>query len=457
METPLSFNGVLQEFQQKVLDWTLPRHGGVLALDMGLGKTPISIAVICAKQYHRTLVVMPIALMAQWEQELVRFTNLPRRLICPYQGRNRKDYNLDKFRVVLTTYDVLRYEMCVPDTKLSQFVSSLSCVILDEGHIIRNQKTAGFKECMKFAEVQDKWVLTGTPIHNSYDDVTSLYSFIGADPALSRTPEEARRNYYYRLMKGDVCTDLPEKHLHAHHLTFDESHLKEYLSLYQQTKKIYVEIQKNPMTFNPNCLLEKILRLRQCCNHSDASLSQTQAQIKDNRHYFDASSKFVKILEVVKAVPQDEKVIIFSQWRHSLELLSDYLLKNGYKSLCYNGEMGIEERNAQIKVFGASSFKILLCTIQTAGVGLNLVMANHVILMDPWWNSAMEEQAIDRVYRIGQKRPVQVHRMYMMASIEEWIEQMKNEKRKIDLLFHEKNDIYNVDSSSLMSLFHLFV
>ena len=206
---------------------------------------------------------------------------------------------------------------------------------------------------------------------------------------------------------------------------------------------------------NFTVLLTKILRLRQCCNTPDASLGSNESH-----DYNEISSpKFDKILEILLNMPEDEKVIIFSQWAKTLTLLSDLLKRFELNHMMYHGDQTFEQRNAVIRQFktDGGDNKILLMSLTAGGIGLDLSCANHVILIDSWFNDAVEQQAIDRVYRIGQTKDVHVHRLYMMNSIEAWMSEMKLEKSTVDQRFHQDKQVYRIDQTKLTSLLHHFL
>jgi SNF2 family DNA or RNA helicase len=463
----LTFNGQLYDFQQNVLTWTETRNKGIIGLDMGLGKTVITIAMICQKNFQRSVVVLPLQILDQWRASLIKFSNLTATDICLYQGGGRKSCDLSKYRVVLTTYDVIRTDINDFNSPLFKVKDHFDNMILDEAHKIRNKKTQSYLCCHSLGgKIHSKWLLTGTTIHNKFTDFYTLCEFLDI-PGLSKTifadPITAakwRQQYYIRLTKMECDLNLPEKSVHDHFLQFDAdgTHRREYYSLYEETKDFYIDYVMNPTQLNFTSLLTKILRLRQCCNHPDAILDEKLYQVSINRHDDLCSAKFTKIIELIKNTPSGDKSLIFSQWSHSLKLLGKYLTQHGIKFLEYNGTQSIQERNYILQKFRDDTEScVLLITLTSGGVGLDMSFANHVIIMDSWWNLAMEEQAIDRVYRIGQKKKVEVHRLYMNGTIEHWLVQMKLEKQKVAEQFHQKGLIYSIDQSILTDLLHKYI
>lgn len=460
----LQFSGNLFPFQQQVLDWTQSVDRGIIGLEMGLGKTVITLAMICRKNYKRTLIVLPLQIIEQWRSSLVKFTNLKEGDIAIYQGPKRKSLNLLRYRVIITTYDVIRMEMPDEDSLLYNAREFFECIILDEAHKIRNKKTQTFRTCSDLAaNITAKWLLTGTTIHNKFQDFLTLCEFLKLS-GISKTEftkvvtsAEWKKKYYYRLTKAQCDLQLPEKTIHEHFLNFDEEHSDDYQQLLDEIKEIYETYMANPTQLQFSHLIVKILRLRQCCNHMDAHLDPAHYKLARNRHDQATSAKFAKIIEIIQAAKRGDKLLIFSQWAHSLHLLAKQLDRYWIEYLQYDGSLDIGEKNQVLQEFKEGQAQVLMLTITSGGVGLDMSCANHVILMDSWWNQALEEQAIDRVYRIGQKKKVEVHRLYMSETIETWLVEMKKEKYKIDVKFHDENLQYMVDDSFLKKILHMYV
>lgn len=460
----LQFTGQLYPFQQKVLEWSQPIHRGIIGLDMGLGKTPITIAMVCQRNYQRSLIVVPLSITEQWRASFAKFSNLPATQICLYQGRSRKSLDLSQYRIVLTTYDVIRTDMVNETSVLSQSRDMFDSIFLDEAHKIRNEKTASYLTCSQLSlNIVDRWLLTGTTIHNKFSDFYNLCKFLDLpelSPITFHDTEMAtqwRSKYYYRLLKSQIELDLPEKSLHEHYLAFGQKHVNDYLALFSEVKKVYEDYVSDPTNVNFSFLMVKILRLRQCCNHPDAALPQKLYQLSKNRHDMLSSAKFNKIKQIIRDAPTDDKILVFSQWTHSLEVLEVHLRLNGAAYLKYNGDQDISEKNHVISEFKTGKTRILLMSLTSGSVGLDLSCANHVIIMDSWWNQALEEQAIDRVYRIGQKKKVEVHRLYMKGTIEEWMVEMKREKMMVDTQFHNQNMVYHTNESLLKETLHRYI
>lgn len=457
----LEFNGQLYPFQQDVLDWSQKINCGIIGLDMGLGKTVITIAMICQRNYKHVMIVLPLQILDQWKRSIIKFTNLKESDIYIYQGRTRSRQNFDSFRIILTTYDVIRHDMSNGQSNLRVSKDTFDCIVFDEAHKMRNKKTITYIMCYNLSQnIPAKWLLTGTTIHNKFTDFSNLCNFLNLQETFSGdsdTISNWRSKYYYRLTKAQCNLQLPEKSIHEHFLNFTQCHLQMYQKLYEETADFYEEYASHPTKANLGALIVKILRLRQCCNHMDSILNPEHYKVSKNRHDGESSAKFGKAIEIIKDAPENDKLIIFSQWEHSLKIFGAHLHKNGIDYLEYNGLLSVVERNQVLKEFREGTKRVMLITITSGGVGLDMSFANHVIIMDSWWNQALEEQAIDRVYRIGQTKKVEVHRLYMIDTIEDWMVKMKTEKLKIDTHFHDDNMIYTANQSLLKEILHKYI
>uniref|UniRef100_A0A6C0BJK5 Helicase n=1 Tax=viral metagenome TaxID=1070528 RepID=A0A6C0BJK5_9ZZZZ len=451
---PFQFTGQLYPFQEKVLEWSQSIHRGIIGLDMGLGKTVIMLAMIAQKQYQHTLIVVPLSIIQQWRQCVSKFTTLPDSQMAIYQGPSRLKLDLAQYTIVLTTYDVVRYDFINRQSPLwKEGHPVFDCLVMDEAHILHKKRTKIYAVCEQLKDTlhpeQAIWLMTGTMIHNKYADFRQLRDFL----ELQKNAIESRETYYIRVTKAQSGLQLPEKSIHKHYLNFaEEQHAEEYDQLYTETKEILQQDSNQSQRIN----LIKILRLRQCCNHIDATLPPEEAKNPKFRHDQLSSAKFTKILQLLQETPVEDKVIIFSQWTQSLTLLGQRLKSEGIIFLTYQGDQSSSARQAVLQRFKDEPVKVLLMTIKSGGVGLDLSYANHVILMESWWNNALEQQAIDRVYRIGQRKKVEIHHLYMKETIEDWVEQMKNEKGKIEASFYDENIVYKVDQDLLSLLLAKF-
>ncbi len=469
----IQFIGQLHDFQTSVIEWTNSVSGGLIDLDMGLGKTAITWKIISHKLYDLTLIVVPPSLLSQWLSEGLKFTDLLPHEICIYHGPKRHQVIFEKCRVILTSFHVIQKDLNISSSPLYQIRSRLSCLVIDEAHKIRNHKTLAYQSCYELGQYcQAKWLLSGTIIHNTIDDFMTLAEFLNT-PDFHKIQQnsilfqEWKDTYHYRLTKAECILPLPNKYLYEHFLEFDDGHTDEYLQVLTEVKDIYKSYLNPAKPLKFSCLLSKILRLRQCCNHPNAILTQSDIKYEQNLYSNPYSAKFQRGIKLISETPIGDKIVIFSQWKHTLDLFSVCLKLNSITYLEYNGLMNLNQKNHIVNQFQIGSHKVLLLTTTAGGVGLNLNFANHVILLDSWWNSAVEEQAIDRTYRLGQIKDVYVHRLYMKDTIEEWLIEFKNQKKMINDNFHQEIDendldcdnyqILKSDKTMLTQLLHNFI
>jgi len=459
-----NFTGKLYSFQEDVLNWAIKLNKGIIGLDMGLGKTVISVALLCNKQYKRTLIVVPLQIIQQWKTALLRFSTLKDDNIAIYQGKKRMSINFNRHSIILTTYDCVRRDMQDTNSTLYKNKEGFDCMFMDEAHKIRNIKSQTYTSCIQLGEfIENKWLLTGTPIHNDINDFISLCKFINICEKNScpdkQTLLDLKKLYYYRLMKSNVFLndELPKKTIHKHILKFNghSDHYRVYTGLQNNIYNLYEKFLADPVNYSFERIISKILRLRQCCNHIDACLDEYHFKIQRNRHLDLSSPKFNKILDILKGLGT-EKIIIFSQWTQSLSILGNFLNNNNINYYQYDGSLNIDDKNLLLNKFRDGSTNVLLMTIASGGVGLDMSYANNIILLDSWWNQALENQAIDRVYRIGQTKNVSVHQLYIGNTIEEWLITIKAEKYEVDKNFHSNDfDIYSPNKSLLNTLLYL--
>jgi SNF2 family DNA or RNA helicase len=450
----------LYPFQEKVVQWAETKNNLILGLDMGLGKTVISLSMLAKHQemIQQALVVLPLPILEQWRQCFLRMTNIGASNVVVFQGPGRHSIDLSRPKVVLTTYDVIRYDMALQEktnqpSVLYQARDQFQLAIFDEAHKLRNNKTATYQTCYSLTkDIPCKWLLTGTPIHNRYSDYTSLCTFVGVS-----SDAKTKAEVYYRLTKAEANLQLPEKVITEDHLQADELTRHEYQEIFRETKKLFHQKQEGDGSISFGSILTKILRLRQCCNHPDAYLDDEAYHEPSNRHGTYLSAKMAKILELVTQAPKEDKIIIFSQWEHSLRILTDILQEHGHTSLLYSGRLDQGARTTVLHQFKTRPTRILLLTLTSGGVGLDMSYANHVILMDHWWNLALEEQAIDRIYRIGQTKKVYVHRLFVLNTIEEWMRKMKEEKGKVMDKFHLEGETYEPDHGTLNTMLQSYL
>ncbi|MCO7205595.1 DEAD/DEAH box helicase [Pseudoalteromonas sp. B5MOD-1] len=442
----------LREYQQHGVDWLnfLKRHqlGGILADDMGLGKTLQVIAFLAnAKQSPQagpTLIVCPTSLVGNWQSEINKFaSNLK---ITTVFGAARSDQlqQLSQADCILTTYPLLKRDIA--------FYSPLyfENIILDEAQYIKND-AAQVSRLVKRLNADFKLCLSGTPIENNLFELKSLLDF--AMPSLLgsqahfksyfQTPIErdndvARADelkslimpFILRRTKAQVTQELPEKTELVKEFEFESKQKEIYNGITESLEQKLVDlfaqqgVQKSKLAF-----LDALLKLRQICCHPKLIDPSSQA----GSAKLEWLSKHLPIM-----LSEGRKVIIFSQFTMALDVIAERLNELGISFSMLTGQT--RHRDRVIEEFTQGDTSVFLISLKAGGTGLNLTQADTVIHFDPWWNPAVEKQATDRAYRIGQTNPVFVYKLIMANSIEQKVFKMQQHKQAlVDALFTEKS------------------
>lgn len=418
----LGFRGKLLPYQEKGLSWLLFLYkkgfSGILADEMGLGKTVQVIAFLSKienKEPH--LIVVPAFLLFNWKKEIDKF--LPGRDVYTHHGSGRtEDLNCLQLKdIILTSYQTLRQDLSIFEDCL------FSTLILDEAMAIKNEKSqVAIAACKLNAFF--RLCITATPLENRVEELFSVFHFL--DPGLTKCwkmdPELLSKEitpYLLRRLKKDVEIDLPHKIVQdlwvemspAQELAYEE---------FLKGKKDHLE-EKNALE-----ILTIILRLRQIAAHP--ALVDPLADMS-----IESSSKLVLLFqEIEELFSGKHKVLIFSQFTSLLQIIQKEVVRRGYAYYYLDGKVSIKEKEKRIEGFqNASENTLFLISLKAGGVGLNLTGADYVYILDPWWNEKIEDQAINRAHRIGQKRTVIAKRLYTQNSIEEKIHALKAEKSSL--------------------------
>ena len=450
-----AFKGELRKYQQKGLDWLYFLHslrfGACLADDMGLGKTVQVLAFLnrlksdhnkSRKSRKASLLVIPASLISNWANEINRFSPKIKFHIA-HPGANPKKNariedkkSLDAFDLVITTYALAkRYEW------LQSY--SWNYIILDEAQAIKNPGTKQTRAIKKLTS-RNRIVMTGTPVENRLSDLWSLFDFLNPgllgnarefkqfskDLSDDRTGYSKLRRlispYILRRLKTDksVISDLPEK---VEMKTYAPLSKKQVLLYKNMVEGIREAIAKTEGIQRKGLILSSLMKFKQICNHPDQYLGTGGFEEKD-------SGKFLRLREICETIYEKrEKVLVFTQFKEMTEPLHD-LLENIFerKGIILHGSVAVGKRKKIIEQFQSKSYiPFMVLSLKAGGIGLNLTEANHVIHFDRWWNPAVENQATDRAFRIGQKKNVIVHKFLTKGTVEEKIDMMLEEKSKL--------------------------
>lgn len=418
--------------------------GGCLADDMGLGKTLQTITFIqhLKEKYPGStqLVVCPTSLIFNWEAEIKKFC--PSMNFLLHYGQQR-DFSEEQFKqadVVLTSYGVVRNDL----EHLQQF--AWNYIILDESQTIKNPDAQVTKAIYQLRAV-NRLILSGTPVQNNTFDLFAQFHFV--NPGLLGGKEFFRREFaqpidkngdkdkaarlrkliypfILRRTKEQVATDLPDKTEMILWCTMNA----EQRAMYDDYKNYYRDallkrIDDEGMSKAGFYVMEGLLKLRQICDHP--------ALVKDPDQQVAASVKTNELLREIEENTGDHKLLVFSQFTEMLHIIKAELETAGIEYCYLDGSTSLEQRKQEVARFQeeGSKVKVFLISLKAGGVGLNLTAADYVYLVDPWWNPAAEQQAIDRAHRIGQTRKIFAYKMICKDTVEEKILSLQAKKQAL--------------------------
>jgi SNF2 family DNA or RNA helicase len=404
-------------YQIKGIAFLMPRHAALLADEMGLGKTAqVIIALRLLFQsglIRRTLVVCPKPLVVNWTRELKLWANdLPYEVIGGEVAARRAQWFASRCPVKLVNYELLtRDEDLVSDPNVH-----FDIVVLDEAQRIKNRDAKTARVVRSIARDRS-WAMTGTPIENRIDDLINIFAFVDPERVPPDTPAkllpELTRDAILRRVKEEVMTDMPPKVIQDVYLDLSAAQRASY-DLAEQEGIIHLNELGD--TISVQHVFELVLRLKQICNFDPRTGESAKLE--------------QMVADMDEVADNDRKAIIFSQWVEPLETLAQALAPFG--PLQYHGKIPQRERQPILDRFKADKSKhVLLMSYGTGSVGLNLQFTNYVFLFDRWWNPAIEDQAINRAHRIGQKETVFVKRFICQNTIEGRIAEVLEKKRAL--------------------------
>jgi SNF2 family DNA or RNA helicase len=404
-------------YQMEGIAFLMPRHAALLADEMGLGKTMQAILSL-RLMFHtgmvrKALVVCPKPLVNNWSRELRMWANdVPFEVITGDADARRAAWTVSNCPLKLVNYEVLTRDAEIASDEQISF----DLVILDEAQRIKNResKTA---QVVRGLHRDRSWALTGTPIENKPDDLVSLFGFIDPGRIPPETPAKKLSSLtgdcVLRRVKEDVMSDMPAKIIRDAEVELTGPQ-KEAYTLAE--KEGVVRLNALGDTISVQHVFELVMRLKQICNFDPLT---------------GESSKLERLVADMNEVAESgRKAIVFSQWVQPLETIAEALAHVG--PLQFHGRVPPRERQAVLDQFKADKTKhVILMSYATGSVGLNLQFTNYVFLFDRWWNPAIEDQAINRAHRIGQKEPVIVTRFVTQGTIETKIAEVLEKKRQL--------------------------
>ncbi len=441
---PEGFRGTLRHYQREGLGWLAYLEGlglgGCLADDMGLGKTIQVLALFVRRKAalaasgipsRPSLVVVPKSLVFNWIEEAAKFAPMLR--VANHTGNTRSDAggDLSEYDLVITTYGTLRRDI------IHHREREFDYVVLDEAQSIKNAASQAAKAC-RLLRARHRLALTGTPVENHIGELWSIFEFLnpgqlGSAARLRRFLADGRgsaevvaravRPYLLRRTKTEVLSDLPEKTEQTLFVELGETQRKAYDELRHHFRaELSGKIGRLGIGRSRIAVLEALLRLRQTACHPG---------LVDPARLDDASAKLDTLMDQLdEVIDEGHKVLVFSQFTSFLAILRRRLEAKPFVYEYLDGRT--TDRQARVARFQEDpDCRLFLVSLKAGGQGLNLTAADYIYILDPWWNPAVEAQAVDRAHRIGQTRRVFAYRLIARDTVEEKILALQDKKREL--------------------------
>lgn len=469
---PAALAARLRDYQLRGLDWLVRMTslglGCCLADDMGLGKTVTLIAL----HLHRrgdpatagpALVVCPTSLMGNWQREIERFA--PGVPVRRFHGSRRDLEGLADGEFVLTTYGTMRLDA----RRLAEVAWGM--VVADEAQHVKNPYSATARQ-LRSIGARARVALTGTPVENNLSELWAILDWTtpgllgrlgtfrarcaqaaesGRDPAAAERLARLVGPFVLRRRKSDpgIAPELPPKTEtdHAVSLTVEQTALYEAL-----VRETLAELSGAEGMARRGLIMKLLTGLKQICNHPAQFLKE------DHPRTAGRSGKLELLDELLGTIlAEGASVLVFTQYVRMARLIEQHLAARGVRSHLLHGGTSVAEREAMVRRFQAGEVPVFLLSLKAAGTGLNLTRAEHVVHYDRWWNPAVEAQATDRAYRIGQDRPVQVHRLIAEGTVEDRIADLLHRKRELAdaVLGHSEAALTELTDDELADLVEL--
>ncbi len=443
LEAPPNLKANLRPYQQRGLAWLSEMDelglGGILADDMGLGKTVQVLALHLRRQESDpspTLVICPASVVGNWEREANRFA--PDARVHRYHSSSRSTRDVNPGDLVVTTYGIVRQD--------SEQLASIhwGLIVADEAQAIKNPYSRSAQAIRKIPS-QTRLALTGTPVQNQLSDLWALLDWttpglLGpltrfrkeiAAPIEKNGDEEAAatlnrqlRPFLLRRQKSDpeIAPELPPK------TQTDEivPLTGEQAALYKAVvAEVMAEIKSSKGIERKGLVLRLLTQLKQICNHP-AQFLQEDGDLTGRSGKLRATTDLLKVIR-----EEGQSALVFTQYVSMGNLLVKHLTNENFTTSFLSGSLSLPERDRLVAAFQNGETDVFIVSLRAGGVGLNLTQASHVIHYDRWWNPAVEDQASDRAWRIGQTKPVQVHRLISEGTVEDRIAALLQSKRQL--------------------------
>lgn len=471
-EVPSTIQAKLRPYQQKGFEWMLllaeAGAGACLADDMGLGKTLQTISVLthqlAQKPTQRHLIVAPSSLIYNWSQELQKFAAHVKVLIYHGGGRSIQDAATGDHQVIITSYGTVRQdieEMCL---------IGFGTIVLDESHNIKNP-AAQITKAVERLQSNFRVALSGTPVMNNTFDLYAQMNFLL--PGIFGSREFFRREYadaidhhrdndkiktlqritapfVLRRTKEQVAGDLPEKTEMVMWCNMSDTQKRLYDEVKDSIRQsVFLNIENEGLGKSKLAVLAGMLKLRQICN-SPLLLPSEEQTCND-------SVKTDLLMNELQNNLKDQKVLVFSQFTTMLNLLAEKCKEEGISYYHLDGSTPPEKRQEMVNRFQeeGNTHNVFLISLKAGNAGLNLTAAGYVFLFDPWWNTAVQQQAIDRTHRIGQTKNVFAYKMICKDTIEEKIISLQQRKKQLaeELISEDEGFVKSLTEDDIKYLF----
>jgi len=480
IDNPEKLNAELRDYQKRGVAWLryLENLGlnGCLADDMGLGKTMqvISLLVLEREQTQPppTLLIAPTSVIGNWQKEIERFA--PQLTTLIHHGSEREQ-DIDAFKQLCMQHDLLitSYTLARKDSKLLGALQWRR-IVLDEAQNIKNPKAAQTKAILKL-NGNSRLALTGTPVENRLMDLWSIFNFLNPgylgkqaqfrktyelpvqrdnDPRQSAILKKLIQPFILRRLKTDkaIIKDLPDKIENKIYCNLS----KEQASLYEVVvQDVVTQLEEAEGIQRQGLMLSTLMKLKQICNHPMQFLQDGSAFTPERSHKLERISEMLE-----EAILQGDSILVFTQFTEIGEHLDRYLAKEKhYKTHYLHGGTPRNKRELMISDFQdpETGPAVFILSLKAGGVGITLTQANHVFHFDRWWNPAVENQATDRAFRIGQKKNVFVHKFVTLGTLEERIDQMISNKQKMadSIIGNDESWLTKLDNQAFKELITL--
>jgi superfamily II DNA or RNA helicase len=449
---PASLKADLRPYQRVGYGWlralSESGFGGILADDMGLGKTVQTLALLAHRHLERksdrpSLLVIPTSLISNWQNEVARFTPDLKLLTLHGTNRGKRFDDISDHDLVMTTYPLVNRD------HEALFAHEFDLAILDEAQAVKNPAASVAKRIRQI-KARQRIALTGTPLENNLTELWALFDWLipgllgdrkgfGAeyrrpieqkgDRAQQRLLSTRLKPFLLRRTKDEVAGDLPPKTVVDEMVTLSGKQGALYESVRgAMDARVRDAVAAKGLAGSRITVLDALLKLRQVC--CDPRLVKLDAAKKVKE-----SAKLDRLMEILdELMSEGRKVLVFSQFVEMLRLIENEIHTRAWPYAILHGQT--KDRTSQIDRFQTGDAKLFLISLKAGGTGLNLTAADTVILYDPWWNPAVERQAMDRAHRIGQDKPVFVYRLYSANTVETAIQSMQAQKQALaDALF----------------------